>query len=84
MLRKLTKKEREGVVTKGYLEDQDYVTKDYLDEKFKFYIDAFRDENNDKFQVVFEELKSMREHSERRLEICESRLDRVEQKFRII
>lgn len=96
MNKKLTKKEREEVVTKGYLEDQDYVTKqyldeklekyvtkDYLDEKFDYFAGALRDEFQDKFQIIFEELRAIREENGRRLEICESRLDRVESKFGI-
>lgn len=38
MSKKLSKKEREKVVTKGYLEDKDYVTKDYLDKKLDNYV----------------------------------------------
>lgn len=85
MNKKLTKKEREEVVTKGYLEDQDFVTKSYLnntlDERFKYYVEILKEVNNDKFEMIFEELRAIREENGRRLEICESRLDRVESKF---
>lgn len=100
MNKKLTKKEREEVVTKGYLNDylesqnyvtkqyldeklENYVTKDYLDERFKYYVDVLKEVNNDKFEVIFEELRAIREENSRRLEICENRLDRVESKFGI-
>lgn len=95
MVKKLSKKEREETVTKGYLEDQDfvtkkflkdqnYVTKEYLDKRFDYYVKVFREMNEDKFQVIFEELRAIREENARRLEICESRLDRAETKLGII
>jgi arginine/ornithine N-succinyltransferase beta subunit len=76
MNKKLSKKEREEFVTKGYLEDQGYATKDYIDIRFEF--------QDDKLDVIFEELRAIREENGRRLEICESRLDRVENNLKMV
>jgi len=87
-MKKLSKKERGDIVTKGYfhdyLEGQDYVTKEYMDEKFDHCVQIFREMHDDKFQVLFEELRAIREENGRRLEICESRLDRTENILGII
>jgi hypothetical protein len=88
MTKKLSKREGVELVTKGYLKDQNYITKeyfhDYLDERLDFYFKTYNEMHDDKFQIIFEELRAIREDNARRLEICENRLDRTEKRLGII
>lgn len=63
-MQKLSKIERLEPVNKGFLKDQNFVTKDYLDEVFSHYMGIFLEEITDRIKGSTEAL--------------EIRLDRIE------
>lgn len=62
-MKKLTPKQREEVVTKGFLYEQNFVTKEYLDKKlkeqsaeFRHYIDTLIEHQLDQIQIFMEQM----------------------------
>lgn len=90
---KLSKKEREEVVTKGHLEDQDYVTKDflvdylesnnyvtkdYLDKKFSHYFQLISEDFSHKITGAIEGLEMRMDVKFARID---ERFDRLEKRM---
>ena len=86
MNNKLSKKERGELVTKGYfhamldeiLDERFQDFRKEINKDFEQHIAVLMEENQDRFQVIFEELTSIRDENKKRIELCENRLDRVE------
>ena len=91
MKKKLSKKTREEVVTKGFLEDyldsKDYATKSHVDSIFNYYqsdmkhhIDSLIERQHDYFRAIIEVLEGRFERNEYKLENLENRVSRLESK----
>ena len=89
MKKKLSKKERGEVVTKGFLEDyldsKDYATKAHVQEIFNYYqsdmkhhIDSLIERQHDYFRAIIETLEGRFERNEEKLENMENRVARLE------
>ena len=61
--KKLTQKERNEAVTKGYLEDRDYVTKDYIHDSFA----AMELRMERRFDLIDQKFELLREESYRHM-----------------
>ena len=83
MKKKLSQKEREEVVTKGFLSDyldsKNYITKDYLDSKnyiTKDYLEDYLDMRFKKQTLEFKQyLDSLMEHQMHQLQILMEQMD---------
>ena len=89
MKKKLSQKEREEVVTKGFLEDyldsKDYATKAHVQEIFNYYqsdmkhhIDSLIERQHDYFRAIIETLEGRFERNEDTLDNHKNRITRLE------
>ncbi len=87
MKRKLSTKERDEVVTKGYLEDQDFVTKQYIEEQ-NFVTKDYLDMRLETFQKdMYQHITALMEHNREQtlvlIDAFQGRFERIERRLDI-